>query len=422
MEAAEIEAAAQEVLAELRRFSPEVEPSDQEPGVSWLNADGIEPLFGPLQTWASEAAAALAARQLRATVVVGFDRFSTYALARARAAGGVQVLASAEEERERSDRVPLHRLGLDARLRDGLGQLGVAEVGAFRRLPAGSLRSRFGGDAERLHRAARGVLRDPLAPQPIVEAPREELAREPGEGDLDVTALLFLCKQRLARITRTLGRRGQAIAVMVLRLRFEKLDEREESVSPAEPTLDEVQLTDLLRLRLESLRLDAELVGFELSAEAVAATAVQRDLFAAVRQREVAAANRALARLRAELGDAAVVQAELREGHLPEATFRWRPLAAMEVPQTAREPSSPRLVRSVLDRPRLLTPVAADDRGRGDPVVDVQGLSGPYAISGGWWAGERHREYYFAETRRGDILWVYYDRSRRRWFLQGIVE
>ena len=26
------------------------------------------------------------------------------------------------------------------------------------------------------------------------------------------------------------------------------------------------------------------------------------------------------------------------------------------------------------------------------------------------------------ETRRGDLLWLYYDRVRRRWFLQGTIE
>jgi protein ImuB len=47
---------------------------------------------------------------------------------------------------------------------------------------------------------------------------------------------------------------------------------------------------------------------------------------------------------------------------------------------------------------------------------------GPYVISGGWWAGDVHREYHFAETRRGDLLWVFYDRRRRRWFHHGRVE
>jgi protein ImuB len=54
-------------------------------------------------------------------------------------------------------------------------------------------------------------------------------------------------------------------------------------------------------------------------------------------------------------------------------------------------------------------------------------ILGPYIVSGGWWAqpgasGGAHREYHYAELRRGDCLWVYYDRNRRRWFWQGAVE
>jgi protein ImuB len=59
-------------------------------------------------------------------------------------------------------------------------------------------------------------------------------------------------------------------------------------------------------------------------------------------------------------------------------------------------------------------------RGMGrEPVIRV---TGPYVVSGGWWQREVTREYHFAETKRGQILWVYYDRRRRRWFVQGSVE
>ena len=53
------------------------------------------------------------------------------------------------------------------------------------------------------------------------------------------------------------------------------------------------------------------------------------------------------------------------------------------------------------------------------PVIRVLG---PYLIAGGWWRRSVCREYHFAETQGGEILWVYYDRPRRRWFLQGRVE
>jgi protein ImuB len=49
-------------------------------------------------------------------------------------------------------------------------------------------------------------------------------------------------------------------------------------------------------------------------------------------------------------------------------------------------------------------------------------LRGPYVVSGGWWVREVHREYYFVETQRGDVLWIYYDRQRRSWMLQGQID
>jgi protein ImuB len=38
------------------------------------------------------------------------------------------------------------------------------------------------------------------------------------------------------------------------------------------------------------------------------------------------------------------------------------------------------------------------------------------------WRTEVQREYAFAEAKRGECLWLYYDRQRRRWFIQGAVE
>jgi protein ImuB len=48
--------------------------------------------------------------------------------------------------------------------------------------------------------------------------------------------------------------------------------------------------------------------------------------------------------------------------------------------------------------------------------------AGPFEISGGWWVREVRRSYQFLETKRGDVAWVFYDRQRRRWYLQGQVE
>ena len=54
-------------------------------------------------------------------------------------------------------------------------------------------------------------------------------------------------------------------------------------------------------------------------ADDVAASREQLAMFASKPRRDLRAANEALARVRAELGDDAVVRAVLRDGHLPEA-------------------------------------------------------------------------------------------------------
>jgi protein ImuB len=85
------------------------------------------------------------------------------------------------------------------------------------------------------------------------------------------------------------------------------------------------------------------------------------------------------------------------------------------------------LVRRVFAKPQRLAggPYHSHEDGwliLGPKHGTIDKLTGPYVLSGGWWNREIQREYYYAETRRGDLLWLYYDRIRRRWFWQGAVE
>jgi protein ImuB len=167
-------------------------------------------------------------------------------------------------------------------------------------------------------------------------------------------------------------------------------------------------------------------------ADDVAASREQLALFAHKPRRDLGAADEALARLRAELGDDAVVRAVLRDGHLPEASFGWEQLAHVvaAIPASASAAELPAvrpLIRRVFAHPQLLP--AQIRLGRDDGWLlsslehgSVVRIHGPYLVTGGWWTQALHREYHFAELRRGDCLWVYYDRNRRHWFWQGAVE
>ena len=81
------------------------------------------------------------------------------------------------------------------------------------------------------------------------------------------------------------------------------------------------------------MQFSAGVTEIALEAEACAATAEQLRLFSEGPARDLDAANRALARLRAEFGDDAVVQAKLKNGHLPEARFTWEPLSRVKLPR-----------------------------------------------------------------------------------------
>jgi protein ImuB len=121
-----------------------------------------------------------------------------------------------------------------------------------------------------------------------------------------------------------------------------------------------------------------------------------------------------------------VVRAVLKQGHLPEAGFAWEEAVAVALPAPRAVRRRP-LVRRLEDRPAALPPKPFRERddcwiatAAGD--CRVEAMTGPYVVSGGWWRREVHREYHYAATERGELLWVYYDRPRRRWFLAGKVE
>ncbi len=418
-----IDAATAQVCECLWRFTPDVEPAPPpDAGTFWLNAAGFSHgyVFPSLGEWAQALHAALLELGfVAATVVVGYTRFGTAALAKAYR--GPVVFPSELDEHEATLAVPLARLGMEPKARDALAVLGVHTVGALLDLPHEGLLKRFGPAVQALHRAATGALRVPLAPAEPPEPIVDGLILD--NPDSDATRLMFFVKQRLPGLLSRLAARFEALQSLSLSLVLaQAAGTVEAEVRPAEPTLDEVQLMDLVRLRLERVTLDAGVVEVGLTVTGIRATTEQLRLFLAeCPRRDLRAGDRALARLRAELGEDAVTVARLRDAHLPEASFAFEPLAHLVRPAPTR--TGPRtLVRRLRKTPEPLPESPRPRHGDGA----VLALLGPYVLSGGWWGNaEMHdveRQYHFAETLAGDLLWLYYDRRTRAWFQHGQVE
>jgi protein ImuB len=183
---------------------------------------------------------------------------------------------------------------------------------------------------------------------------------------------------------------------------------------------------ELIRLRLQAVRqLPDGVMEIALIARETAAVEKQRELFAVKKHRDLEAGGRALARVKAALGDDAVVRAEPRDAHLPEARFAWVPLTSLTEAKP-RPVDEPRLIRRLYTTPLPLSPHERHEPDgwllRGLEQGPVVRVNGPYAVSGWWWKQPTFREYHFAETKTGENLWVFYDRGKHRWYLQGEVE
>ena len=422
---AEVEQGVAAIADHLHRFSPDVEPCRDEPGIFWLNASGLSYLHASLGGWAREIVATLRSSGFRSVVAVGFTRFATHAVARTLTSGEpVVVIRSPAGERALAGRVRLSRLGIAPVLRDRLHRLGIHTVQAFLQLPSGGIRRRFGPEAQRLHRLAADELWAPLQPLRIPEPLVAH--RDLDDPETDAVRLLFHIKRLLDRLLATVATRHEALAELTLRLRLDRAGGvHAERIRPAAPTLDVVQLMNLVRLRLESPALGAGVTEVRVTGRAVPITAVQQGLFVERPRRDLAAAERALARVRAEFGDEAVMRARLVEAHLPEARFAWEPAHTMALPEP-REVAHRPMVRRIHVNPPALPPGLLPEPGsrlvHGAEAGFVRDIDGPYLVSGGWWRSAVHREYYFVRMQGGDMLWIYYDRPRRRWRWQGQVE
>lgn len=427
----QITAAIAELQTALHRMSPRVEPAADAPGTFWLDGDGLAHIFGDASKWGAAIGKTMAELGYRGAIVVGFSRFATYAIARAQR-DGIIVLRTDEDERVAARAVPLARLEIHPKLRDALARLGVSTVGQMVRLPGGGILERFGREAHRLYQLAAGERWDPLVPEAPPEAPDERVLLDDDETDIE--RLAFILKAPLERLLERLAAKSRAVTALHVELSIKHavgdIEIRAEHIKPAAATLDGAALLRLVHLRLTGAPPSGPINALRVWADDTLATREQLGLFASRPRRDLRAADEAIARLRAELGEDAVVRAVLREGHLPEASFGWERLvhvvAAKPAPRAHRS-----LVRRLFTRPQLLPPQARQVRDDGWLLSGLEHgavvrIHGPYIVSGGWWASPNnevlHREYHFAELRRGDCLWVFYDRQRRRWFWQGNVQ
>ncbi|UCH30613.1 MAG: DNA polymerase Y family protein [Myxococcales bacterium] len=410
-----------ELLQALQTFSPRVEPLGQTTGAFHIDPEGLRRLYGGYRNWATCIHRYLRARQWQSSVTVGFHRHR--ALAVAMTHDGVTVVESREQELEQSNQTPLREFGLPGELCESLTALGIETLGDFLVVPAGELHSRFGSEASALHDLFAEDLQLPIQPHAFDEPARISFQVDP--PDEDQTRLLFAIKGALHSLLHQVRARGDAVQSLELSLHLERAPLHREHIEPASPTLDLMLILELIRLRFGEASLQGAVEEVELLANTVRADAEQVALPGHQARRDMGAAHRALDRIRAAYGEHSVTKAAVREAHLPEASFRWEPIQHARIgnPESAAPISS--MIRRVYARPKPLPPRVPKEPEAGPSLNEdhsIEHMYGPYRVSGGWWKRLVERDYYYAETDHGDLLWLFYDRPRKRWFLHGVLD
>jgi protein ImuB len=319
---------------------------------------------------------------------------------------------------------PLTELGLTDPLLGWLADVGIGRCGELASVAREAVEVRFGADAVRWWRLARGDddrrLFRPVPPE------------QPSAGvdfiDYVVTdpeRLLFAANALLGGLCEQMRERGVHARRLRLRLPLANGEVWQRTLRTARPTADRAAWLRLARALLERLTVPDAVAGIGVEVESTeAAASVQGDLFD-TGFATAGAVEGAVARLLEDQGDV-VREAVVTEHVLAEQRGSYRPLSVREALSrpAAAEPAA--LTLQLLPEPRHVSVETVRRRDHEAPVRYRDGrwhalihAAGPDRVSGGQWDRTYAREYFRAVTTDGTLVWLYRDACSDAWFLHG---
>ena len=331
-------ATAEAVFEALAAFSPglagSTDPADPAFGLFEVQADGLEPLWGPEPklverlTWALTATlpGPVSTTPTTRAGAAGTRFAATVAAIHARHGNPILVPPGGEAAFLAPRAAGLLTTDLDIRAR--LSRFGLRRIGAVADLPASALVARFGAEGARIHARANGEETDPFRPRRTPERLALAVPVEPPVEDLE--PLRFVLRRLVVALAAQTAARGLAVTSATLRLdldlAFAPADTSGELVAAQrfpEPTSDAEAIERLLFARLERTpppaavaRLSLELAGAEPAA------GQQLPLFVPQAARDARLAWQ-LARLALTFGDDRIRRVELADPEAPLSERRW---------------------------------------------------------------------------------------------------
>lgn len=223
------------VMAVLQRFSPLVEQASVDE--AYLDATGLERLFGPPEEFAQALRAAVKTETgLTCSVGMAPVRFLAKIASDYNKPDGQTIIAP-DDVRAFLDALPVQKIpGVGGRTLETLNRLGVTNAGDLLRHPAEFWRGKLGERGPWLHALARGIDDRPVTP---FTPPKSSSAENTFDKDTRDPALLrrwlLLQADRVGADLRAQGVRGRTVT---LKAKFADFTQVTRSRTLAEPTCD----------------------------------------------------------------------------------------------------------------------------------------------------------------------------------------
>ncbi|HET9036392.1 MAG TPA: DNA polymerase Y family protein, partial [Myxococcaceae bacterium] len=374
----------------------------------------------------------------RARVVLASEPFTARALARFGAATRACV-APGDSERALAV-LPLQALEDAPEVVASLRALGLSTLGELSALQPTQVISRLGAQGLRAQRLVRGQDESRLLPAVLPEVVEEvRMLEAPAES---LEPLLFTLKATLDRLSARLRGRQRAAVRLTLTLVLEPTGPYPVPLALARPTTDPKLLLDLVRHRLESVRLDAPVATLVVTVDESCEDHGQQGVLGDAPAGD-AALETVLARLATALGPEALGSPVLADDHRPEAAHAPGPFRPprREPGMFAEARRAPPLAPPPppdwqLERPLRLLP------GEGEPIeveLDALGalrsarvlgrrrkvlaVAGPERLGGQWWTESPfQRDYYRVHLEGLGPAWVYRRAGEGEFYLQGLFD
>lgn len=465
-----------------QRFSPAVGLEEAEfPECLLLDVHGSAHLFGGEQALADQLVQELRAQRLLACMAIADTVGAAWAVAHYPRWATIKptplAMGQVSSDRPRSAilvippgrhesilaSLPIEALRLPEQAVQILHELAIQRIDQLLALPRASLPSRLGPSV--LLRLDQACGRAPEwfhCEQPLPLTVAEWSFEIPVADRSTIETVL---RRLVTQVVDQLAPRQHGVQRLQIRLVDVNREEVCFSIGCVRPSSSVPRLMELVLVRLEQLRIQAEVSSLEVRATlTVRLESRQQSLFSDT-DRDFPELALLMDRLSARLGEDAVLRPRLDPDAQPEAAVRWEP-AVGESHETgtgsgsqkkhksttsgkgkngrrnAAPTGSPRAepeffaARPLYLKPKPLpleivrTPLAAGV-DQGPPVQflwegRVQRVVrswGPERIQTGWWRqGFIERDYYRVETESGQRFWLFQNLRHRTWFLHGLFD